>query len=184
MIVSLIVAMSENRVIGRDGGMPWRLSADLRRFRTLTMGHTIVMGRRTWESIGRLLPGRKTVIISRNPAYIVEGAATVDNLNDALRTAAGDSEVFVVGGGEIYRLAIPIANRIYITRVLSQIDGDTTFPEVNWLEWTRIESEAHSANEKNNHDFVFETWIRNEVSVYGSDPFAARQNQRERLQSK
>lgn len=163
MIVSLIVAMSENRVIGRDGDMPWRLSADLRRFRNLTMDHTIVMGRRTWESIGRLLPGRKTVIISRNPDFSVDGATVAVNLNDALQTVSGESEVFVIGGGEIYRVALPIANRMYVTRVLAQIEGDTTFPEVDWGQWTRAESEVHSADEKNNYDFVFETWERTGV---------------------
>ena len=162
MIVSLIVAMSENQVIGRDGDMPWRLSDDLRRFRKLTMDHTIIMGRRTWESIGRLLPGRKTVIISRNPDFSVDGATIVGNLNDALKTAGDDIEVFVVGGGEIYRVAMPIANRMYVTRVLAQIGGDTTFPEIDWGEWTRTESEVHSADEKNNYDFVFETWEQKE----------------------
>ena len=158
MIVSLIVAMSENRVIGRDGDMPWRLSADLRRFRQLTMEHTIIMGRRTWESIGRLLPGRKTVIITRNPHFLVAGATIVDNLDDALNAAGDDSEVFIIGGGEIYRLAFPIANRIYVTRVLAEIEGDTTFPEIDWQKWTRIESESHVADEKNNYDYIFETW--------------------------
>jgi dihydrofolate reductase len=160
MIVSLIVAVSENGVIGRDGDMPWRLSADLRRFKQLTMGHHIVMGRRTYESIGRLLPGRTTIIISRQPAYRVEGAIVVSSIDEALRAAAGDDEVFVVGGGEIYRQTLGIAGRIYRTLVHARLDGDTRFPSLAAEEWCCTSHQRYPADARNQYDYTFEVFER------------------------
>ena len=159
-MVSLIVALSENGVIGRAGDMPWHLSSDLRRFKMLTMGHHMVMGRKTWDSIGRLLPGRTTIIITRNPEFSVPGAVITHNLDAALQTAADDPEVFIVGGGEIYRMAFPLASRLYVTRVHTSVEGDTTFPEIDWSQWQLTGSEQGHADEQNDHDFTFETWDR------------------------
>ncbi|MGY8771410.1 MAG: dihydrofolate reductase [Pirellulales bacterium] len=161
MKISLIVAQSENRVIGRNGDMPWRLSSDLKRFKSITMGHHIVMGRKTYESIGRLLPGRTTVIITRQADYQVEGAVIADSLESAITKAAGDDELFIVGGGQIYASSLTQANKIYQTRVHTEInDGDTFFPEVDWTHWNKIHSEDIAADEKNDFETTFEVWQR------------------------
>src|SRR5687768_8235096 len=118
MKLSILVAMSHSRVIGREGQLPWRLSADLQRFKRLTMGHPIVMGRKTFESIGRPLPGRQSIVITRQPEFHAEGVQVANNLHDALRIAGNASnEVFVIGGAQIYALALPVADRLYITLV-------------------------------------------------------------------
>jgi dihydrofolate reductase len=138
--ISIIVAYAANRVIGKDGKMPWHLSEDLKRFRQLTMGHHIVMGRKTWESISRLLPGRKHIIISRNPGYKVPGAKVVDSLDAAIAAARGNSEIFVIGGSEIYKLALQIADRILVTEIQREYEGDTYLPELAkgiWRETAR-----------------------------------------------
>jgi dihydrofolate reductase len=138
--ITIIVAYAANRVIGKDGKMPWHLSEDLKRFRRLTMGHHIVMGRKTWESIGRLLPGRKHIIISRKPGYEVAGATVVDSVDAAIAAARGDSDIFVIGGGEIYTLVLPIADRILATEIDRKYEGDTYFPELAkeiWRETAR-----------------------------------------------
>lgn len=138
--ISIIVAYAANRVIGKNGSMAWHLSEDLKRFRQLTMDHHIVMGRKTWESIGRVLPGRKHIIISRKPGYEVAGAKVVDSLNAAIAAARGDSEIFVIGGGEIYALVLPIADRILATEIDRKYEGDTYFPELEkgiWRETAR-----------------------------------------------
>jgi dihydrofolate reductase len=165
MNVSLVVAMSENGVIGRDGDMPWRLSSDLQRFRRLTMGHAIVMGRKTFDSIGRLLPGRTTIILSRQADYQVEGAIVLAELSEAsvaASTACPETdELFVIGGGQIYELALPLASTIYLTRVETHIhDGDTWFPEVDWNQWNRTHEEAIPADEKNQYPTTYEIWRR------------------------
>jgi dihydrofolate reductase len=162
MTLSLIVAVSENGVIGRSGDLPWHLSADLRRFKQLTMGHTIVMGRKTYESIGRPLPGRTSLVLTHDKAYQAEGCRIVSSLDEALRVAADDSERFVIGGQQIYRLALPRADRLYWTQVHAQIDGDTFFPEVDWDDWTMIEDERHPADEKNQFDYSFRVYQRAE----------------------
>lgn len=157
--VSMIVAVAENGVIGNEGDMPWRLPADLKNFKRITMGGTIIMGRKTWDSIGRLLPGRTTVIVTRQQDFAVEGAIVVNSFEEAL-SATGDQSVFVVGGAEIYRLAIAHVSRIYLTRVHAEIEGDTVMPEIDFSQWSKSGSQAHSADEKNSHDFTFEIWDR------------------------
>jgi dihydrofolate reductase len=144
--LSLIVAMARNRVIGRDGKLPWHLSADLKRFKALTMGHHIIMGRKTWESIGRPLPGRTSIVITRDPAYAAPGAHAVDSLSSALKMARHDPEVFVIGGGEIYREALPLADRIYLTEVDAEFSGDTFFPALSPGKW-HVSRREHSAAE-------------------------------------
>ncbi len=163
MVVSIIVAMAENNVIGRDMDLPWHISADLKRFKALTMGHHIVMGRKTYESIGRLLPGRTTVIITRQENYQVEGAVVVNSLEEAQAVATGDSELFIIGGGQIYELALSSADKLHVTRVHTEVDGDTRFPQVPWDNWTLVNTERHSADEKNDYDYTFESYQK--VSV-------------------
>ena len=148
MKLSCIWAMSENHVIGRDGDLPWRLSADLQRFKALTMGHHIIMGRKTWESIGRPLPGRTSVVLTRNAGYEAEGCLVVQSLQAALDAAAGDDEVFVVGGASIYALALPASSRLYVTLVGAEVEGDVSLPP-DVLEGFRLTGEeCHEPDEK------------------------------------
>ena len=164
MRISLIAAVAENGIIGRGGQLPWQLSDDLRRFKQLTMGHTIIMGRRTWESIGRVLPGRRTIVVSRSPDYSanVDGVVTTTSLDNALAiaTTAGENEAFIVGGAELYRESLGRANRLYLTRVCAMVEGDTSFPEIEWNNWQLVESEDHDASEKNEYAYRFETYDR------------------------
>lgn len=135
--------MARNRVIGKDGKLPWHLPADLRRFRQLTMGHHILMGRKTWESIGRLLPGREHVIITREKNYRVPGAKVVNSLDAAIAAAGRDDEVFVIGGGEIYQLALPVADRILLTEIHRDFGGDTFFPQLPDKAWRETDRSRH-----------------------------------------
>ena len=153
--VSIIVAMAKNRVIGNANRIPWRLPNELSLFKKLTMGHHIVMGRKTFESIGRLLPGRTTVIVTRQPDYRFEGATVVHSLDDALTAAGNDEEVFVIGGAELYRAALPLANRIYLTTVNAAPDGDTHMPEFDAADWREVSSDSFGADERHAHDYRF-----------------------------
>ena len=158
--------MTKSRVIGRGGGLPWRLSADLKRFKALTMGHHLVMGRKTFESIGRPLPGRTSIVLTRRPASNwTPNAAASDvlaaaSLDDALSRAIGDDEVFVVGGAEIYLLALPRADRIYVTWVDADVPGDTFFPQVDWAQWRLVSEESHAADAKNEYPYRFAVYDR------------------------
>jgi dihydrofolate reductase len=162
MRVSILVAVAENGVIGRDGKLPWHLADDLRRFKQLTLGHAIVMGRKTWESIGRPLPGRRSIVISRQPGYHAEGADVVASLEAALKVAesTGNEEAFVIGGAEIYRLAIPLADRLYLTRVHAEVAGDVSLPDFADSNWQLVESHPHGADAKNDFPFSFEIYQR------------------------
>jgi dihydrofolate reductase len=160
MQLSIIVAVAENGVIGRDGGLPWHLGDDLRRFKRLTMGHTLIMGRRTWESIGRPLPGRRIVVVTRQAGYQAEGVETAGSIDAALESArrAGDEEAFVVGGAEIYAQTLPLATRLYLTRVRAIVDGDALFPDVDWGSWRGVSREHHDADAKNDFAYSFEVY--------------------------
>ncbi|MFM9028844.1 MAG: dihydrofolate reductase [Bacteroidota bacterium] len=160
MLLSIIVALSDNRVIGSGNQLPWRLSADLKRVKALTMGHHLIMGRKTYESIGRPLPGRTNVIITRNGSYSAEGCVVVPSFQQALSVAANDNEVFVFGGGEIFREALPVVKRIYLTRVHCAIAGDTFFPELIETEWREVERQDFGSDEKNEYDYSFITLER------------------------
>ncbi len=160
MRISLIVAMSRNRAIGRDNALPWRLPADLARFKQLTMGHTLVMGRKTWDSIGRALPGRRTIVVSRRPDFGAPGAELAGSLDQALEMAAGDAEVFIAGGAEIFAAALPRAGRVYMTLIDAEIPGDTFFDEMNEPDWALVSSEAHAPDEKNAYAYTFLTYDR------------------------
>ena len=159
MDVTLYAAVAENGVIGREGGLPWRLSSDMKRFKATTMGNPIVMGRKTWESFPkRPLPGRLNIVISRDPAYRAEGAEVVTSLRDALtlatakgRCMTGAEEICIIGGGEIYRQAIGLADRLKLTHVLADIDGDTLFPAVDPDVWSVVSTEDVPAGEKDSH---------------------------------
>lgn len=179
MTLALIVAMSENRVIGREGRLPWRLSADLRRFKRLTLGHHLIMGRKTFESIGRVLPGRTSIVISRRAGYAIPEAAVASSLEAALQWAQGDPEVFVIGGGELYRLALPHAERIYLTLVHAQVEGDTLFPKLRPDDWRVVEATRFPRDGQNEFDHSFLIYERvphvgtSTSRVTGSDQPAA-----------
>jgi dihydrofolate reductase len=166
MIVSLIAAVAENGVIGREGGLPWRLSADLKRFKALTMGHPIIMGRRTWDSLGRPLPGRTSIVVTRQTRWptpypeVVVVHEIADALNAAAASPGGDREAFVIGGGELYAAALPYANRLYLTRVLSSVEGDATFPPYNENEWRLLSGENHAADAKNDYAHAYQVYER------------------------
>lgn len=158
--LSLIVAMAKNRVIGIDGKIPWHLPNELQLFKRMTMGHPIVMGRKTFESIGRLLPGRTTVIVTRQRDYSAPGAVIVHSLDAALACCANDPEIFIIGGGELYRAAMPRADRIYLTVVDSEPAGDTRMPEFDPAQWKIVSTETFSRDARHAYDYRFEVHDR------------------------
>lgn len=139
MRISIIAAMAENRVIGREGAMPWDLPEDRRRFREITWGHPIIMGRKTFDSIGRPLPGRKNIVLTRQPDFRAEGCLVLHDMRSALEACAGSDEVFIIGGGELYREALPLSERIYLTVVHGEFEGDVLFPELPAGEFREVE---------------------------------------------
>ncbi len=157
MQLTLVVAAAENGVIGRDGDLPWQLPADLAHFKKVTLGKPIVMGRRTWESIGRPLPGRTNIVVTRNPAYSAPGAVVVSSLDEATDQARdlGASELMVIGGAGLYAAALPLAGRILLTRVHASIAGDTTMPSIDSSEWETLSTERRPADGKNPYDLSF-----------------------------
>ncbi|MBL8541966.1 MAG: dihydrofolate reductase [Betaproteobacteria bacterium] len=163
--VSLIVAMSQSGVIGDRGRIPWHLPAELARFKRVTMGHHIVMGRRTWESIGRLLPGRRSVVVSRNPDFAVPGAIVTDSLRAALAICLYDEEVFVIGGAEIFREALPLADRLYLTVVDVDVPGDTRMPAIDFGQWQVTDTEQVAADGRNPYPFRFTRYERKHVAT-------------------
>lgn len=142
-MIALIAAMSENRVIGREGKIPWSLPADQQQFRRLTWGHTVVMGRRTFEEIGKPLPGRKTILISRTLAVRTERCITVASLPEALAAAARETEIFIAGGSRIYEEALPYADRIYLTVLHEYAEGDTFFPDFSNTRFAKIQAKTY-----------------------------------------
>ncbi len=153
--LSLIVAVAENGTIGRDGALPWHLPDDLRRFKAVTLGHPIIMGRRTYDSIGRPLPGRRSIVLSRDPDYRVDGVEVAGSLDAALRAAADQDEVFVIGGAALFDAALPIADRIYLTRVHATVEGDVGFPQLDAKRWRLISDEPHAADAEHRFAFSF-----------------------------
>lgn len=143
--VSLIVAVANHHVIGVNNTLPWHLPEDLKRFRALTTGHHIIMGRKTYESLGRLLPGRTTVIVTRNKAYQVEGALIASSLEEAITLCKDDNEAFVIGGAELYKDALKLADKLYLTEIALQVEGDAFFPEFQISEWKETSREAHTS---------------------------------------
>lgn len=159
-MLSIIVAVSENNVVGKENKLPWKLSADLKRLKSLTMGHHIIMGRKTWESLGKALPGRINVVITTDKNFKAEGGVVVHSLNEALAFSSADDEIFIFGGGKIFKEAMPLVNKIYITRVHSIIDGDTFFPVLDRSDWKEISREDFKADEKNQYNYSFLTLVR------------------------
>lgn len=155
MLLSLIVAMARNRVIGRDGGLPWRLPADLGHFKRTTLGKPIVMGRATHDAIGRPLPGRHNIVVTRDTGYRTAGCTVVHSLDQALSAAGEVDEVMVIGGAELYRQALARSGRIYLTEVHAEPAGDTCFPEFDPHEWREVRREDHPADQRNDHPYSF-----------------------------
>lgn len=158
-MISIVVALDKNRGIGLKNGLPWTLPADLRHFKEVTMGHPIIMGRKTHESIGRALPGRKNIIITRNEGYVAEGCEVVHSLEEAI-ALAGAGEVCIIGGGEIFVMALPMAQKLYVTEVDHVFSADVYFPEINPDEWKVVSRDSHKADEKNPHDYAFVVYER------------------------
>jgi dihydrofolate reductase len=155
MRVSLIAALADNGVIGRENRLPWRLSADLQRFKRLTMGKPVVMGRKTWESIGKPLPGRSNIVVTRDAGFGAEGCIVVHGIEQALDAAGDCDEVMVMGGANLYRQMLPRADRLYLTQVRADVEGDTRFPPFDADEWVEVHRESHRADEKNQYDYDF-----------------------------
>lgn len=162
MKISMIAAMAHDRVIGKDNQMLWHLPADLAHFKRVTLGKPVLMGRKTFESIGRSLPGRRNLVISRNPDYQAEGIEVVGSVEAALALLAGSSveELMVIGGGHLYAEMLPSADCLYLTRIDLAVEGDTRFPAFDDGQWQRVDCESHPADEKNPHPYSFETWQR------------------------
>mgnify|MGYP000079549398 CR=1 FL=1 len=159
--LSMIVAMAHNRIIGADNDMPWHLPADLKHFRKMTMGKPVVMGRKTYESIGKALPGRHNIVITTNKNYRLADATVVYSVDEALAVCAQEHEVMIIGGGSIYSLLIEHADTLHLTFIDKAVAGDTQFPDWNGVaQWQEISREAHSADEQNPHDYVFVTLTR------------------------
>lgn len=162
MIISVIVAASENQVIGIDNKLPWHMPADLKYFKSHTLGKPIIMGRKTFESVGKPLPGRHNIVITRQPDYEQEGVFVVPSIEAAIdkaRTFEG-SELFITGGTEIFKQALPLVQRVYLTRIHTVVEGDAHFPVIHEPEWTLVKEDAHQPDEKNKYPYSFQVWER------------------------
>lgn len=160
MDISIIVAIAENNVIGDNNQLIWHIPEDLKRFKALTMGHHIIMGRKTWESIGRALPGRISIVVSRNPEYLAPGAIVVASLDDALAKAQSDNEVFIIGGAQIYEQALPLANKLYLTQVHKAFEGDVSFPKIDKNLWKQVSTEKGKPTVTDGLEYSFIDLVR------------------------
>ena len=160
MKITLIVAMARNRVIGKDNQMPWHLPADLAHFKRLTMGKPMIMGRKTHESIGRPLPGRHNIVVTRDPAREFEGCTVVNDPDAAIQAAGDAPEVMVIGGQKLFDAYIDQADRLELTLIDARIEGDTYFPEYSMQDWEEVSREEHDADEKNPHPYTFLSLVR------------------------
>ena len=162
MTISLVVAAATNNAIGKEGKIPWHLPNDMKHFKNVTWGMPVIMGRKTFESLGKVLPGRKNIVISRQPGWEAEGTVTVKKIEDALFVAkATDAkEVMVIGGGEIYKTLFEKATRIYLTRVEAEPEADTFFPPLHPGDWNLVSQQIHEADEKNIFNYSFQLWQR------------------------
>ena len=157
MTISLVVAASTNNVIGSDGELPWHLPDDLRQFKRVTTGKPVIMGRRTFESIGGPLPNRRNIVMTRDPDYVAPGCEVVSSVGAAMSLAGGEDEVMIIGGGRVYRDFLPRADRIYLTRVQTEVEGDTFFPELDPDLWRQLSSEHHPADAQ--HRYAFDVMV-------------------------
>jgi dihydrofolate reductase len=158
-MISIIAAIAENGVIGRDNTLPWKLPADLQYFKKITMGHPIIMGRKNHEDIGRPLPGRQNIILTRDSTYQANGCTVVNSVEQAVH-AAEQEEIFIIGGAEIYRLFLPVADRLYITQIHQEVEGNVYFPKFDLKDWRLVSSEEHLADESNPMDYSFIVYDR------------------------
>jgi dihydrofolate reductase len=158
--LSVVVAADERGGIGHAGGLPWHLPEDLKRFKAITMGKPIVMGRRTWDSIGRPLPGRRSIVVSRQAGLAIEGAEVVGSLEQALQAASDAPEACVIGGADLYRLALPMAEVVHLTRVHATVEADTFLPALDPSDWEEVSSERHPADERHAYPYSFVTLRR------------------------
>jgi dihydrofolate reductase len=156
-VVSIISAMAQNRVIGHENRLPWHLPADLQHFKAVTMGKPMIMGRKTWESLPGLLPGRMHIVVSRNPAYQAEGGRVVHSLEEAIEAAGNVEELMIIGGANLYAQALSQARRMYLTLIDAEVQGDAYFPVFNGDEWQTVEQLTHSADERNPFGYQFLT---------------------------
>jgi dihydrofolate reductase len=159
MPISLIAAVARNGTIGREGGMPWRLPADLARFKQLTLGHTVLMGRRTWESLGKPLAGRRNVVLTRDASFSAAGCETVHSVEEG-RALAADGELFLIGGAAVYAAFMPYAHRLFITHVDADVDGDTTFPSIDPGHWRLVEETPGAIDPRNTLPHRFAVYER------------------------
>lgn len=159
-MLSIIVAVGESNVIGKDNQLIWHLPRDLKHFKETTTGHYIIMGRKTFESNGRPLPNRTNVILTRDKGYNAEGCIVVHSLEEAINLAKDDPEPFIIGGGVIYEIAMPLVDRIYLTQIHHKFEGDTFFPEINMDEWIEVEKRVFEPDEKNKYPFTISTLDR------------------------
>jgi dihydrofolate reductase len=160
MRLSLVAALSENRVIGRDNRVPWHLPEDLRRFKALTIGHWVIMGRRTFESIGLPLRERTTIVLTTRDDFHAEGVLVARSLDEAIAMAGDQEEIFILGGEAVYREALPRADRMYLTIVHANVEGDTHYPEFDESQWSAIDEERHEADDRHAYAFTFRTYAR------------------------
>lgn len=155
MKLTIIAAIGRNGEIGRGGGLPWRLPADLAFFKRTTMGHAVIMGRRTFDEVKKPLPGRENIVVTRNRSFAADGVVAVASLDDAIAHCAGREEAFVIGGAEIYRQALAIADRMILTRIDGEFEADTHFPAFDERAWREVSRETHEADEKNKWGYAF-----------------------------
>ena len=160
MIISLIVAVADNGVIGRDNALPWHLPEDLKRFKRITMGKPIVMGRKTFESIGKPVPGRQNIVVTRDANSHREGVIVVHSVDEAVAAARGAAEIMIIGGADLFRLFLPRAGRVHLTRVLEQVNGDVFWPELDPRVWQLVERQSYAADDRHAHAMSFEIWER------------------------
>lgn len=162
MLISAIAAMSQNRVIGKDNQIPWYLPGDLKFFKKTTSGHHIIMGRKNYQSIGKPLPKRTNVVITRNPFFISTGCVIAHSVEEAIQIAFenGESEAFIIGGGQIYAQSMHLIDRIYLSTIDLSVDGDVFFPEFDRADWNVIDTQSHAADERNAHAFKIEVFDR------------------------
>ncbi|HEY0091931.1 MAG TPA: dihydrofolate reductase [Flavobacterium sp.] len=159
-MIVLVAAASENNALGKNNDLPWHLPADFKRFKSITAGHSIIMGRKTFESLPGILPNRRHIVITRQQGYHPEGCIIVDSLNNAIKLVPETEDAFIIGGGEIFKMSMAIADKIELTRVHAEIEGDTFFPEIDPKTWQLDFEEFHPKDERHIYDFTFQTFSR------------------------
>lgn len=162
MILSAIAAVSQNNVIGLKNDLPWHLSADMKFFKRITFGHAVILGRKSYEAFGRAYPGRPNFVVTRQKDYTLADATVVHSIEEAIERAKEieKEEIFILGGAKIFEQSLPVIDRIYITRIYEDFEGDTFFPEVDFNEWKLVKDEQHEPDEKNKYKYAFQTWER------------------------